>query len=380
MDENLIKARDALWPLIACCAVAHMALLFHSGSVLQVSTVIGVFSLLVVTGLGVAWLHSKAEPLPPDTTEARIAEIHHRHEGVLKLCQEIMPLWARQSTLACNQTEEGITALANRFALINQNLRNRINGSESKEQTGDVLQVIHLSEQDLQQLLNAMRDSTEEKKNLMDQVANLSSFTKELNEMAADVSAIASQTNLLALNAAIEAARAGESGRGFAVVADEVRKLSSLSGSTGKRIAEKVNMISSAIHHAVEISCLSSQKDQSLIENSNQSISSVVERFHQATQKLSESASKLQQESQTVQKEIDEVLVHLQFQDRSSQILRHVIGDMEKLVNELSQQAEIDTEAWLKNMERGYTTLEQTRNHMKSSVATQDSGSSLTFF
>jgi len=63
--------------------------------------------------------------------------------------------------------------------------------------------------------------------------------------MAAEVANIAGQTNLLALNAAIEAARAGESGRGFAVVAGEVRNLSSLSSNTGKKMSDKVQVISS---------------------------------------------------------------------------------------------------------------------------------------
>jgi methyl-accepting chemotaxis protein len=78
--------------------------------------------------------------------------------------------------------------------------------------------------------------------------AIIDALTKAANQIGDFVSVIdqiAAQTNLLALNATIEAARAGEAGRGFSVVAFEVKTLATQTGQSTERIGAKVAEIQS---------------------------------------------------------------------------------------------------------------------------------------
>lgn len=308
------------------------------------------------------------------------------------VCASILPFWAMHVEAGRAQTEDAVTALAVRFSGLTEKLGTAVATSQSvasgnDEQQGQdgLVELLKTSQHDLGSIIDSLRESTLAKQSLMREINQLALFTGELKQMAAEVGSIAMQTNLLALNAAIEAARAGEAGRGFAVVADEVRKLSTLSAETGKRISQGAEQVNAAILAAVAASEQSVTRDNESVRHSEDVIGQVIERFHGATSRLADSSRILNEASLGIRDEISDVLVSLQFQDRVSQILSHVRDDIRKFeahVREClstGQCASIDTQAWLDELSKTYTTMEQHEMHY-GTQATTSASSEITFF
>ncbi len=295
-------------------------------------------------------------------------------DGLEQICGKAAPIWVKQIETARSQTEEGITEVAARFAAIVERLHASAIASQQTA-GGSEAAVLSQSETDLVAVNRSMDAALKKRAEMVRDVQELVSYTAELKQMAAEVAEIASQTNLLALNAAIEAARAGEAGRGFAVVADEVRKLSSLSSDTGKKMTEKVNVINGAISAVIDVARKFGEEDARSVAEAEETIHRVLANFESVTKGLSDSSEMLRRESEGIGAEISDALVYLQFQDRVSQILAHVRNNLDGLHAHLAQHiAErggggapaIDADAWLDEMELGYTTAEQRDIHRES--------------
>lgn len=311
-------------------------------------------------------------------------------DGLDEACVSLSPIWALQVEAGRAQTEEAVTELTSRFSTLWEKLENAVSASQSaaggidQGQNG-MVDLLSVSQRDLSSIIDSLRAATHSKESLLREVEQLAQFTGELRQMAAEVGNIAAQTNLLALNAAIEAARAGEAGRGFAVVADEVRKLSTLSGNTGKKISQRVEQINSAITSAVTAAEESATSDAASIQHSDAVIGKVIDRFHGAASGLTESSNILNEASVGIRDEISDVLVSLQFQDRVSQILSHIRDDIQKFGEQVrecqqtDQCVSIDTEAWLDELSKTYTTTEQREMHSGANI-TQPTDSEITFF
>jgi methyl-accepting chemotaxis protein len=291
----------------------------------------------------------------------------------------VLPLWARHTTNACGQTEEAITALSSRFAGMQRELRQTVQASGT-EGTRQIQEVIQDSEASLTTIVESLEAAQEARTAFLDKLEELSGFTEELTRMSEDVGAIASQTNLLALNAAIEAAHARELGKGFAVVADEVRKLSDRSGATGNLITERIEGVAKILEDTLKESKKYAERESAIIQQAGFTIQSVIWNFQEATDELTTSSMRMESANTRVQGEISETLVHLQFQDRVSQILHNVVQDMEKFAAWIQEQPTgFDVGRWLAELETTYTTREQRAIHHGAEAAGPES-SDVTFF
>lgn len=310
---------------LAWGSLAVVALLWVGQASLLSVALAGV--LLAVGGL-ITWLLAQKE-----------AALHHAVAdylvGQATYSADVVPVWNGHIESSRAQMEVAVNALSERFGGIVDKLdvalRTATQETDGMEGGGGLLALFAKAQQDLSALIEVQKSSMGNMEQMLDKVQQLDRFVVEMQDMAADVARIAQQTNLLALNAAIEAARAGDLGRGFAVVAKEFRMLSNQSGETGRKIAEKVKVISTAIVDTCSTVRESVVAEDVSLESAHATIDRVITDFKGITEAFQRSRDVLQGESLSIQSEVNEALVQLQFQDRVSQILTQVIKNIERL-------------------------------------------------
>lgn len=82
-------------------------------------------------------------------------------------------------------------------------------------------------------------------------MAELGRAATDIGKVTESITEIAEQTNLLALNATIEAARAGDAGKGFAVVANEIKDLAGQASSATQEIRQSIASVQNTSNAAV---------------------------------------------------------------------------------------------------------------------------------
>ncbi|WP_427846113.1 methyl-accepting chemotaxis protein [Campylobacter troglodytis] len=124
---------------------------------------------------------------------------------------------------------------------------------------------------------------------LLEQVGYLSEHAQNIGVSTELIGEITDQTNLLALNAAIEAARAGDVGRGFAVVADEVRRLADRTGEATNQISivnEKIQQETQTTSKAIEESVPLVMQGKELSDSMRDNMNSIIEKAKDSFEKI----------------------------------------------------------------------------------------------
>lgn len=314
--------------------------------------------------------------------EVNMTELH-------EVCEYTWPIWARQIDSASQQIATANNELTQKFTELTLELdqalqasRNSLerNGSENAQYLfGDCEQKLH-------QVVNLLESIQQSKLKLVKEVNDCRNLTDDLQKFASQVSDIARQTNILSLNAMIEAAAAGEAGKGFAIVANEVRSLAGVSGDTGKTISATVSQITNSMGSVIDLAYESNESEQKAIANAKETIGTVMQEFEAATENLSKASAETHAAGEKIQTEIADVMTSLQFQDRVSQILNHVVEGIESLFKHyLSGSKDDDSTSrvslveWASQMMNSYSTEEEKIIHEGKAESRTDN-SDVTFF
>ena len=307
--------------------------------------------------------------------------------------EELVPVWQNHIESSRSQMETAVNALSERFGGIVDKLdvalRTATQQTDSIDNSAGLVNVIAKSEQDLGALIAVQQAAMGNMEGMLAKVQGLDRFIVQLQDMASDVARIAQQTNLLALNAAIEAARAGELGRGFAVVAKEFRMLSNQSGESGRKIAETVKVISAAIVDTCNVVRESVVAEDGSLGAAQATINRVMADFKGITEAYQGSSDLLQAESMSIQAEVNDALVQMQFQDRVSQIMTQVNKNLDRLPQVLQAQQQqyaqshvlqpLDAQELLTELKKTYVMADQHVIHAGGQV-TQSNTTDISFF
>jgi len=342
---------------------------------------------LIVAGLVLGRASAKAKA-------AVRAEINTYLADRQEFGAQIVPVWAGHIETSREQMETAVSALSVRFCTIVDRLDEAVQTSSAATESIEdhhhgLVAVFEQSKDRLSAVVESQKTAMSSMTAMLAKVQGLDRFIAELQDMAAEVAKIAAQSNLLALNAAIEAARAGELGKGFSVVAKEFRMLSNQSGETGRHIAEKVGVISTAIIETCRAAEESVRQEDVSLNESDATIHAVLDEFRGVTDVLLRSSSLLKDESIAIKGDISDALVQLQFQDRVNQILTHVKTNIEHLPQTLADNRDTclqqgglkapDPTAFLTELKNSYVMSDQHAVHQGGKAEKQQE-TEITFF
>lgn len=334
-----------------------------------VSWVAGVLASAVPCALA-ALFYRPAPPAEKVATEASLpAADDDKNVIALAAIVASLPLWKRHIETAEQQTEAAVQGLSQTFSSLARRLRETTSNSRHSSSNASVAQVFNHSQAELARVMEGLKSTQHTRSEIREGVRSLTAYTRDLSELASEVVGIADQTNLLALNAAIESARAGEAGRGFAVVADEVRKLAQRSRETAESMSTKVNAANTDINQTYALAETLVLAEEEAQQRAQDELSGVLTSLSSMAKEMDESAEQLREETDRTRHDIDQVLLDLQFQDRTSQMLTQVnrtLTDLEDHLLHLDEDGvvqQLQVDRWLEHMASGYAMFEQRENH-----------------
>lgn len=161
-------------------------------------------------------------------------------------------------------------------------------------------------------------------------------WIKQINEMLKNIQDISEQNKVIAINSSIEAARIGEAGQGFRVLVQEIQALNSKTGNFTKEINQIMNEFEKYNQEFINEWDVQTKDVIQHIEGMLDAEEKTINKFIESFELTIRSFQELSQSTFKVEKNLDQILQSLQFEDITEQQVRHVKEFLADIYEELN--------------------------------------------
>lgn len=309
-----------------------------------------------------------AAPATASTTEFDNRADEPR-SGPALMAAQVVPVWQRQLEASRTLAEQGVGGLLHSFNAVSDGLNAALQAASAGHGplgAGSADELLDRNQALLDELLQPVASLREARSSTERELAELAELMQAFQHAAKDMDSLARHARLVAMNAAIEANRAGQSQGGFGAVAREVLEISSSTGAGAQSLLQRFGQAQrrlDALRRRLELDTGNDETLQLQVrQRARHLLAALVGDLGQATA----SSRQLREAGEGLQHAIDEMFMGFQFQDRFSQMMGSVTGDMQRFCEWLasgSSASHKDAADWLMRLDASYTMEEQRAHH-----------------
>lgn len=275
------------------------------------------------------------------------AELLRRVYALPRLMMEVkahlpvIPVLSRQLQDASRDMEQEIGAICQSFqematlAKDSMRLASVVGNGQTEDKT--VNSVIQECRSTMSFLLERLEKSSTLYSKAISQMESVNSSVKQVFTVLEEVEKASLANQILALNAKIEAVHLGQQGSGFEVVAEQISIQATQSNELTERVAEILNGITTTMQGATsELKSLAAD-DRKQVEVSKRDVETSLVGLEFASSEMQKAMNASANNNARLVGDISKAVISLQFQDRVSQRIGHVIESLDMMDKSLTQ-------------------------------------------
>jgi methyl-accepting chemotaxis protein len=191
----------------------------------------------------------------------------------------------------------------------------------------------------LVKILNTTVEAGEVSRRAIERIEEMDKASQQISDALGQLDQITNSNRMLAFNARIEAAHAGTAGMGFAVVAVELAAATVKSRSVTAHVGELALNLRSLAQSTLQDLRDMNEKESERVEQCRQEVDESLRDLQTAHGEMAAMLNGMTADGALLATDIGSAVRGLQFQDRISQRIAHVVADLDTLCARLKMQA-----------------------------------------